>query len=133
MQSLEGLEKASRELNCLRTEFGEFEKRVKGLWESVHRIVEIPHAYGANHLLFKRTGSPQGSDEVSSRLAIATNDSSRERTRYVREREAAKYIGVSVSALRRWRTDWSRNGPPFTRLVRLVMYPIAKLEAHMRA
>ena len=72
-------------------------------------------------------------DGVSSRLAVATRDSSREYPRYVREGEAAKYIGVSVSTLRSWRTKRSKNGPPYTRLGRLVMYPIAELDEHMKA
>ena len=72
-------------------------------------------------------------DEVSSRLAVATSESNRDRTRCVREREAAKYIGVTVSTLRSWRTKRSKNGPPYTRLGRMVMYPIVELEEHMKA
>ena len=53
--------------------------------------------------------------------------------RYVREGEAAKYIGVSVSTLRSWRTKRSKNGPPYTRLGRLVTYRIAELDGHMKA
>jgi predicted DNA-binding transcriptional regulator AlpA len=70
--------------------------------------------------------------DVIARFADA-KDSSRERTRYVREGEAAKYIGVTVSTLRSWRTKRSKNSPPYTRLGRMVMYPVAELDGHMRA
>jgi hypothetical protein len=52
---------------------------------------------------------------------------------YVREREAAEYMGVKVAALRAWRLLRSKNGPPFTRVGRMVMHPMAALEEHMRA
>jgi Helix-turn-helix domain len=52
---------------------------------------------------------------------------------YVREREAADYMGVKVATLRAWRLLRSKNGPPFTRVGRMVMYPMAALEEHMRA
>lgn len=52
---------------------------------------------------------------------------------YVREKEAAEYMGVSVAALRSWRLKRSKNGPPFTHVGRLVVYPMTDLENHMRA
>jgi hypothetical protein len=45
----------------------------------------------------------------------------------VREVVAARLLGVSVAALRRWRRE--RRGPPFVRLERCVGYPVADLEA----
>ncbi len=51
----------------------------------------------------------------------------------MREREAAAYMGVSVAALRRWRLLRSKNGPPFTRFGRVVLYPMAELESHLKA
>jgi predicted DNA-binding transcriptional regulator AlpA len=55
------------------------------------------------------------------------------RKQFVREREAASYMGVSVATLRRWRTMRSKSGPAFTRLGRMVMYSMTELEDHMRA
>lgn len=45
----------------------------------------------------------------------------------VREQAAARLLGVSVAALRRWRRE--RRGPPFVRLERCIGYPVADLEA----
>jgi len=44
----------------------------------------------------------------------------------VRERVAAKMIGVSTSALRRWRAE--RRGPRFIRLERAIGYRLADIE-----
>ena len=48
-------------------------------------------------------------------------------TRYLTELEIADHLGVSVSCLRRWRTE--RRGPPFTKISTLVRYPLNELEA----
>jgi len=132
MQPVETFEKAKSEVSLLRSELVEFEKRIKDLRELLHRT-EL-------EFLCQRSQSPVLQEDrlvariadVFSRLADA-KDSSRERTRYVREGEAAKYIGVTVSTLRSWRTKRSKNSPPYTRLGRMVMYPVAELDGHMRA
>jgi hypothetical protein len=46
--------------------------------------------------------------------------------RMIDEREAAKRLGVSVAALRRWRRE--RRGPNFTRVERCIRYDIRSLE-----
>jgi hypothetical protein len=43
----------------------------------------------------------------------------------VREREAARMLGVSTAALRRWRRE--RRGPAFVRLERCIGYRLADL------
>jgi hypothetical protein len=47
----------------------------------------------------------------------------------VSEREVALMLGVSVSALRLWRSQ--RVGPPFARIRRRVVYLIKDLEAFL--
>lgn len=47
----------------------------------------------------------------------------------VREGEAARLLGVSIAALRRWRRE--RRGPSFVRLERCVGYRMADLEAFL--
>lgn len=44
----------------------------------------------------------------------------------LREREAAKRLGVSAAALRRWRRE--HRGPAFVRIERCVGYRVADLE-----
>jgi predicted DNA-binding transcriptional regulator AlpA len=71
-------------------------------------------------------------DGVVSRLATKSKDANYERTQYLREKEAARYLGVSVSALRSWRTKRSNNGPPYAHLGRMVLYPVCGIDEHMR-
>ena len=47
----------------------------------------------------------------------------------VRETEAARLIGVSVAALRRWRRE--KRGPRFVKLERCVRYRVADLNAFL--
>ena len=134
MQSSESIEKVTREFNRLRSELVEFDSRVNDLRESIHSMEwELLTHMGQSPAFQEDKLAMRIADEVSSRLAVATSESNRDRTRYVREREAAKYIGVTVSTLRSWRTKRSKNGPPYTRLGRMVMYPIVELEEHMKA
>jgi len=49
----------------------------------------------------------------------------------VREGEAARLLGVSIAALRRWRRE--RRGPPFVRLERCIGYGVADLQAYLNA
>jgi predicted site-specific integrase-resolvase len=49
----------------------------------------------------------------------------------VREQAAARLIGVSVAALRRWRREG--RGPAFVRLERCIGYPMADIEGFIGA
>ena len=40
-------------------------------------------------------------------------------------------MGVSVYSLLSWRSKGSKNGPPYIRVGRIVVYPVAELEKHM--
>jgi predicted DNA-binding transcriptional regulator AlpA len=71
-------------------------------------------------------------DAVSSMPAAVLRHVNDERKRYVREKEAAQYMGVSVSALRSWRIKRSNNGPPYTRLGRMVLYRVSEIDEHMQ-
>jgi hypothetical protein len=51
--------------------------------------------------------------------------------RYVREKEAAAFLGVSVSALRSWRSKRSPSGSPVTRIDRMLLYSMKELERYM--
>jgi hypothetical protein len=51
--------------------------------------------------------------------------------RYVREKEAAAFLGVSVFSLRSWRSRGEPCGPPFPRMGSMVMYSVRELERYM--
>jgi predicted DNA-binding transcriptional regulator AlpA len=123
----------SKKLSELRNDLLQIEKRVDAVRESI-RTAEAE--------LLRRNGQFLASgeeilvarivDRVFSRLPTRPKDANNERKQYLREREAAQYMGVSVSALRSWRTKRSRNGPPYTRLGRMVLYPVSGIDEHMR-
>src|SRR5208282_790121 len=46
---------------------------------------------------------------------------------------SSRVHGVKVATLRAWRMRRSKIGPPFTRLGKMVLYPMTELENHMRA
>jgi len=51
--------------------------------------------------------------------------------RYVRDVEAAAFLGVSVFTLRSWRSRGEPCGPPVTRMGKMVMYSVKGLEQYM--
>jgi predicted DNA-binding transcriptional regulator AlpA len=51
--------------------------------------------------------------------------------RYVREKEAATFLGVSVSTLQDWRSRMTGGGPPVTKVGGMVMYSMKGLEEYM--
>jgi Helix-turn-helix domain len=51
----------------------------------------------------------------------------------VKRREVAEYMGIRVTTLRAWRVRRSETGPPFVRLGRMILYPLAELENHVQA
>jgi hypothetical protein len=72
-------------------------------------------------------------EAVLSRLSSIPKQGVDRSKEYVRDQEAAAYMGVSVATLRRWRSLRSKSGPPFTRVGHMVMYSMKELENHMRA
>jgi hypothetical protein len=131
-QSVQSVEMSGK-LSELRGDILQIEKRVEALRESI-RTAETE--------LFRRNVQPTVLHEdtlvgrivegVFSRLATAPRDANLERKQYLREREAAQYMAVSISALRSWRTKRSKNGPPYVRLGRMVLYPVSGIDSHMR-
>jgi predicted DNA-binding transcriptional regulator AlpA len=51
--------------------------------------------------------------------------------RYIREKEAAEFLGVSVKTLRCWRSSVNGDHPPVTRVGSMVMYSKKGLEEYM--
>ena len=68
---------------------------------------------------------------VVARLAASPKPQARGETRYVRDVEAAAFLGVSVSTLRSWRSRGEPKGPPFSKVGGMVMYSLKELERYM--
>jgi hypothetical protein len=128
------IEGARAELAQLHADLLQLEKRVNSVRESLGKA--ITELFGTDRqaipALEVAALAARVAEAVVSRLSVPSQVSSA-RKQYVREREAAEYMGVSVAALRSWRLRRSKTGPPFTRLGRMVMYSMTELEDHMRA
>lgn len=68
---------------------------------------------------------------VVARLGTSPKVQARGETRYVRDVEAAAFLGVSVSTLRSWRSRGEPKGPPFSKVGGMVMYSLKELERYM--
>ena len=122
----------SRSLSLLRSDLLQTEKRIAALLESVQAVEadllrhnERPSSSPDDALVARIV------DGVSARLGTTANSVKAARKEYLREKEVAQYMGVSVFSLRSWRSKGSTNGPPFVRIGKMVLYPVAELENHM--
>jgi hypothetical protein len=70
-------------------------------------------------------------DSVVARLGTSPKPQARGETRYVRDVEAAAFLGVSAHTLRAWRSRGKPAGPPVTRIGSMVMYSVKELEQFM--
>lgn len=52
------------------------------------------------------------------------------RKAYLNTREVAEMMGISAGMVIAWRRKKSPEGPPFVKVGKLVLYPIAELEKH---
>lgn len=128
------IERAREELAQLHAAFLELEKHKNSVCESLRNATT--ELFGQDRQAFTALHEAELAARIAelvvSRLPVRSQFLGG-RKRYVREREAADYMGIKVTTLRAWRLRRSKNGPPFTRVGRMVMYPTAALEDHMRA
>jgi predicted DNA-binding transcriptional regulator AlpA len=68
---------------------------------------------------------------VVARLGITPQSQLQGEKRYVREKEAAAFLGVSVFTLQSWRSRGEPCSPPVTRMGKMVMYSMKGLEQFM--
>jgi predicted DNA-binding transcriptional regulator AlpA len=126
-------ERARQEIAQLHGELLQLEKRVNSVRESLGKA--ITDLFGTDRQAFPALAeaalAARVAEAVVSRLSVPTPVPS-SRKQYIREREAAEYMGVKVSTLRAWRLLRSKNGPPFTRVGRMILYPVKELEDHMQ-
>ena len=132
-KTMRNLADARKELLEIQQEFVRLQKRIDAVrdcvTDSLTRIFgeERPAmaALAEEELIEKLAG------RVASRLATAQKSQSQGDKRYVRDVEAAKYLGVSAATLRSWRSKRSPSGPPVTRMGKMVMYSVKGLERYM--
>jgi len=62
---------------------------------------------------------------VVARLGTPPKPQAQGERRYVREKEAAAFLGVSVFTLQSWRSRGETSSPPFTKVGGMVMYSVS--------
>jgi predicted DNA-binding transcriptional regulator AlpA len=68
---------------------------------------------------------------VAARLGTLPTAETQIDNRYIREKEAAAFLGVSVSTLQGWRSRGEPCSPPFSKVGGMVMYSMKALEEYM--
>jgi len=132
-RTLRDLADARRELLEIQQEFVHLEKRIDAVrgcvTDSLSRIFgdERPALAGfaEEEFIEKLAG------RVAARLGTQPPSKLPAGNRYVREKEAATFLGLSVQTLRAWRSRISRDHPPVTKVGGMVMYSKKALEEYM--
>lgn len=132
-RTLRDLADARKELVEIQQEFAHLQKRIDAVrdcvTDSLTRIFgeERPAmaALAEEELIEKLAG------RVSARLGAVPAAKKQIDNRYVREKEAAAFLGMSVSTLQGWRSRGTGGGPRWTKVGGMVMYSMKELEEYM--
>ena len=132
-RTLRDLADARKELLEIQQEFGRLQKRIDMVQDcvtdSLKRIFgeERPAmaALAEEELIEKLAG------RVAARIGAVPAAKKQNGNRYVRDVEAAAFLGVRVGTLRSWRSRGEPCGPPVTHMGRMVMYSVKGLEQYM--
>src|ERR1017187_2950095 len=124
---------AREELAQIEQEFTQLQKRIEAVQDSVANALvrlfgeERPAFAGLQEEAFIE----RVAGRVVDRLRFSPNPPAKGEKRYVRDVEAAAFLGVRVGTLRSWRSRGEPSGPPVTRMGRMVMYSMKGLEQYM--
>lgn len=132
-KTLRSLADVRQELVQIEREFTQLQKRIDAVRDCV--ADSLVRLFGEERPAF--TGLQEEAfmnriaERVVARLGTTPKPQAYGDKRYVRDIEAAKFLGVSVSALRDWRSRRPPSGPPVTRLDKMVLYSVKELERYM--
>ena len=132
-RTLRDLADARRELLEIQQEFGRLQKRIDAVGDCV--TDSITRIFGEERpalvVLAEEDFIEKLVGRVAARLGATPKIQSHGDKRYVRDVEAAKYLGVSAATLRSWRSKRTPSGPPVTRMGKMVLYSVTGLEQYM--
>jgi hypothetical protein len=128
-RTLRDLADAREELISIEQEFTRLQKRIEAVRDSV--AAALVRLFGEQSPAFSGLAEEEIVERIAgrvvARLNIAPMSQPTANRKYVREKEAAGFLGVSVSALRDWRSRRPPSGPPVTKLDKMVMYSVKGL------
>lgn len=132
---LRDLADARRELLEIQKEFGRLQQRIDAVRDCV--TDSLVRLFGKERPALAELQEEELinriADRVVAQLASTPVTHAQSGKRYVRDNEAAAFLGVSVSTLRSWRSRGNPAGPPVTRVSGMVLYSLKELERYMEA
>lgn len=124
---------AREELVQIQEEMTELQKRIEAVQHSV--TGSLTRIFGEERPAFTGLKEEELIERIAgsviARFGTYRRAQARGETRYVRDVEAAAFLGLSVSTLRSWRSRGKPTGPPFAKVGGMVMYSLKELEKYM--
>ena len=124
---------AREELVQIESELTQLQKRIEAVRDTV--VDSLLRLFGEERPAFTGLKEEELIERIAgsviARLGASPKVRAQGETRYVRDVEAAAFLGVSVSTLRSWRSRGEPKGPPFSKVGGMVMYSLKELERYM--
>jgi len=132
-RTLRDLADARRELVEVQQEFVRLQKRIDMVRDCV--TDSLKRIFGDERPAMAALAEEELIEKLAGRVAarLGTQPAAKKQidNRYVREKEAAAFLGVSVFSLRSWRCRGTGGGPSWTKVGGMVMYSQKELEQYM--
>ena len=124
---------AREELVQIESELTQLQKRIEAVRDTV--ADSLLRLFGEERPAFTGLKEEELIDRIAGRVVARLGTSPAVQPqgdkRYVRDNEAAAFLGVSVGTLRSWRSRGNPAGPPVTRVSGMVLYSLKELERYM--
>lgn len=132
-RTLRDLADARRELLEVQQEFVHLQKRIDIVQGCV--TDSLTRIFGEERPAIAGFAEEEFIEKLAGRVAtrLGTQPAAKRlmNNRYIREKEAAEFLGVSAHSLRSWRSRGSSLAPPMTKVNGMVMYSMKALEEYM--
>jgi len=133
-RTLRDLADARKELLEIQQEFVRLQKRIDAVRDCV--TVSLTRIFGDERTAITALAEEEFIERIAGRVVarLAPQPATPKQigNRYVREKEAAAFLGVSVFSLRSWRSRGTGGGPPRRKVGGMVMYCVKELERFMQ-
>ena len=132
-RTLRDLADARKELLEIQQEFVRLQRRIDAVQQCV--TDSLTRIFGDERPAMAALAEEELIEKLAGRVAarLGTQPAAKKDigNRYVREKEAAAFLGVSVFTLQSWRSRGETSSPPFTKVGSRVMYSQRDLEQFM--
>jgi len=132
-RTLRDLVHARKELVEIQQEFIHLQKRIDAVRDCVKD--SLTRIFGEERPTITAVAEEELieklADRVVARFGALQAGKKQSGNRYVREREAAAFLGVSVFTFQSWRSRATGGGPPVTKVRGMVMCSVKELEQFM--